>query len=196
MILRSLLLVATPYVFVCVWQCMRAWLVRVCICLCVCMHVYMFGMGWLRSVGSIKLYVSCAEYCLFYKGLFAKETYILIDPTNRSHPICVCVCMRVFMHVYMFGMCVCLYACVNIPVCVCVCVYKYWLSGSLHQWGLACVYVWCVCVWLCLVCVGVVCVFVCVCHCVCIRLRALCQSIRLFSTLYVSFVTVYGHSEN
>jgi len=57
-------------------------------------------MGRLRLVGSFKLYVSFAEYCLFYKGSFAKETHNLKEPTNRSHPIqdayvsimaCVCV---------------------------------------------------------------------------------------------------------
>ena len=50
------------------------------------------AMEWLRLVGSIKLYVSFAEYCLFYRALwqkrsFAKETYSFIDPTNQSHPI-------------------------------------------------------------------------------------------------------------
>jgi len=38
----------------------------------------MMCMGWLRSVGSIKLQVFFAEYRLFYKALFAKETYIMI----------------------------------------------------------------------------------------------------------------------
>ena len=44
-------------------------------------------MGWLRSVGSIKLQVSFAEYSLFYRAL-ARETYNFIDPTSQSHPIC------------------------------------------------------------------------------------------------------------
>jgi len=38
----------------------------------------MMCMGWLRSVGTIKLQVFFAEYRLFYKALFAKETYIMI----------------------------------------------------------------------------------------------------------------------
>jgi len=47
-------------------------------------------MWWLRLVASIKLQVSFAEYSLFHRALFAKETHNLIDPTNRSHPpICV-----------------------------------------------------------------------------------------------------------
>jgi len=33
-------------------------------------------MGWLRSVGSIKLYVSFAEYCLFYRALLQKRPII------------------------------------------------------------------------------------------------------------------------
>ena len=44
-------------------------------------------MGWLRSVGSLKLYVSFAEYSLFYRALLQKETYNFKEPTNRSYPI-------------------------------------------------------------------------------------------------------------
>jgi len=34
------------------------------------------GMGWLRLVGSIKLLVSVAEYCLFYRALLQKRPII------------------------------------------------------------------------------------------------------------------------
>ena len=34
-------------------------------------------MGWLRLVGSFKLYVSFAEYCLFYRALLQKRPIIL-----------------------------------------------------------------------------------------------------------------------
>jgi len=34
-------------------------------------------MGWLRLVGSLKLYVSFAEYCLFYRALLPKRPIIL-----------------------------------------------------------------------------------------------------------------------
>jgi len=34
------------------------------------------SMGWLRSVGSIKLYASCAEYCLFCRALLQKRPII------------------------------------------------------------------------------------------------------------------------
>jgi len=58
-------------------------------------------MRWLRLVGSSKLYVSFAEYSLFYRALLqkgpiilrsllivAKGTYNFKEPTNRSHHIC------------------------------------------------------------------------------------------------------------
>ena len=83
---------------VCVRACVRA-----CVRVCSCVHVsgYMCSlalalavrMGWLRLVGSIKSQVSFAEYRLFYRALFAKETYNFIDPTNRSHPICTASCI-------------------------------------------------------------------------------------------------------
>jgi len=34
-------------------------------------------MGWLRLVGSIKLQVSFAEYCLFYVALLQKRSIVL-----------------------------------------------------------------------------------------------------------------------
>jgi len=46
------------------------------------------GMGWLRLVGSLKLWVSFAEYRLFKQASFTEETYNFREPTNRSHPIC------------------------------------------------------------------------------------------------------------
>jgi len=46
------------------------------------------AMGWLRSVESIRLLVSFAKEP-YKRDYSAKETYNLIDPTNRSHPICV-----------------------------------------------------------------------------------------------------------
>jgi len=47
----------------------------------------MWRMGWLRLVGSLKLYISFAEYRLFYKALLAKETYNFMEPTSQSHPV-------------------------------------------------------------------------------------------------------------
>ena len=89
-------------------------------------------MGWLRSVGSMKLQVSFAEYRLFYSALLQKRPVILRSLLNRSHPISHC-------HIIMLS---CywrhwntrravgtsdaghrLHACVC--VCVCVSVYTY-----------------------------------------------------------------------
>ena len=39
-------------------------------------HMCVCCMGWLRSVGSTKLYVSFAEYCLFYRALSQKRPII------------------------------------------------------------------------------------------------------------------------
>ena len=39
-------------------------------------------MGWLRLVSSLKMYVSFAEYSLFYRG-YAKEPYVFRQPANR-----------------------------------------------------------------------------------------------------------------
>ena len=47
----------------------------------------LWGMEWLRLVGAIKLLVSFAEYCLFYRALLQKRPIILKGPTIRSHPI-------------------------------------------------------------------------------------------------------------
>jgi len=44
-------------------------------------------MGWLPLVGSLVLQVSFAEYHLFYRFSFEKETYNFKEPTSRSHPI-------------------------------------------------------------------------------------------------------------
>jgi len=48
---------------------------------------YMIDMGLLQLVGSVKLRVSLAEYCLFYRALLQKRPIIFFDPTNQSHPI-------------------------------------------------------------------------------------------------------------
>jgi len=45
------------------------------------------AMGWLRLVGSSKLYVSFVKEPYKKRRYSAKETYNLKEPTNRSHPI-------------------------------------------------------------------------------------------------------------
>ena len=47
-------------------------------------------MGWLRSVGSIKIISLFCRILSILWGSFAKETYNFIDPTDRSHPIMQC----------------------------------------------------------------------------------------------------------
>ena len=52
------------------------------------MHKYKIrNMGWLRLVGFLKLQVSFAEYSLFYRSSFAKETYNLKEPTNTRYEV-------------------------------------------------------------------------------------------------------------
>jgi len=38
-----------------------------------CTHIFLLRMGWLRLVGSLKLYVSFSEYRLFYRALLQKR---------------------------------------------------------------------------------------------------------------------------
>ena len=49
------------------------------------LHTYIH-MGWLRSVGSIKLYVSFAEYCLFCRALLQKRPIILSILLTKATP--------------------------------------------------------------------------------------------------------------
>ena len=70
----------------------------------------MSGMGWLRSVGSVKLQVSCTEYSRFYRALLQKRplnlSILLAQMAGTGvetlHPrgfsgecikVCVCVCV-------------------------------------------------------------------------------------------------------
>ena len=58
---------------------------RVCVCVrvrvCVCVY-----MGWLRSVGSIKLQVSFAEYSLFCRAHLQKRPTILLILLTEATP--------------------------------------------------------------------------------------------------------------
>jgi len=121
----------------------------------------------------------------------AKDTYILIDPTDRSHPIlkecvnvnngdnesveflhrpggeifsaCVCVCVCVCVSVFM---CVCARVCVCVFMCICECVVlhpilRFYQPVDRHV----------------LVCM---CVCVCACVCMCVRARVrLCVCVRV-----------------
>ena len=79
----------------CVFACLRVY-EYLCACACMCVYVclllYVRGtatekervivcvvssMGWLRSVGSLKLWASFTENSLFYKSLLQKRPIIL-----------------------------------------------------------------------------------------------------------------------
>ena len=51
-----------------------------------CIKTVHSDMGWLRSVGSIKLQVSFAEYCLFYRALLQKRPTILSILLSKATP--------------------------------------------------------------------------------------------------------------
>jgi len=50
------------------------------------LSVFSSPMGWLLSVGSIKLYVSFAEYCLFNRALLQKRPVILSFLQTEATP--------------------------------------------------------------------------------------------------------------
>ena len=77
------------------------------------MYVYQ-TMGWLQSVGSIKLYVSFAEYRLFYRAFLPKRPMILSILLTKATP---------YMYIYV---CVCVYI-QYMYICVCVCVYMQYM---------------------------------------------------------------------
>ena len=55
--------------------------------MCTYMRMYIYiHMGLLRSVGSIKLYVSFAEYRLFYRALLQKRLIILSILLTEATP--------------------------------------------------------------------------------------------------------------
>jgi len=106
-ILRSLLIVATPYLHLYVHECLRMHVrvyVYVCVCVCVCMCMIN--------------YTSLVQNSLFYRALLQKRPIIL-----RSLLI-MCVSDRsLTIHIYM-NVCVCVCVCyVCACVCVCVCTY-------------------------------------------------------------------------
>jgi len=123
-------------------------------CLAVCLHHYyrirlliINPMGWIRLVGSLKLYVSFPEYSLFYRAFLRKRPIILIrlliiNPIDFLMSRCSNVLKTIF-----FGKCelfikhaneyvspkdwlcnlpalrFCVYVCVC--TCVCACVYAH-----------------------------------------------------------------------
>ena len=90
-ILRSLLIVATPYhvLAMCIimvllhicWTLLRIYrtLLHICRTLLRINRALARYMGWLRLVGTLKLWVSFAEYSLFYRALLQKRPDIFCD---------------------------------------------------------------------------------------------------------------------
>jgi len=76
-------------IFTCICVCMY---IYVCIYACICLYQGCTeckggaGMEWLRLVDSLKLYVSFAEYSLFYRALLQQRPIIfrslLIEATS------------------------------------------------------------------------------------------------------------------
>ena len=60
------------YTYTHIYAYMYMSLIYAYVCICVRQH-----MGWLRLVGSIKLWVSFAEYHLFYRAFLQKRPIIL-----------------------------------------------------------------------------------------------------------------------
>ena len=92
----------------------------------VCMHMYIrrylyvwVYMGWLRSVGSIKLRVSFAEYYLFYRALLQKRPMILSILNNQSHPISYAY-QRTFMYMDISCPRACIRASLHSVFCICI----------------------------------------------------------------------------
>jgi len=109
--------------------------------------------GWLRLVGSLKLYVSFAEYRLFCGAPLYKRPIILRSllivatqymtrafTCTATRPMCVCLhvecmcvsmctsraraCVFVCVHVRVrVHVCMCVRECVCVSVCACLCVY-------------------------------------------------------------------------
>ena len=86
-------------------------------------RLLMYGVGWLRWLGSSKSQVLCRISSLL-QGSFAKETYNFKEPTNRSHPIGICVfvlCVWVCSFMTCHHVC-CKWICDGAhPYCLCMC---------------------------------------------------------------------------
>ena len=56
------------------------------VCCSACCSMQYIPMGWLQSVGSIKLQVSFSEYCLFYRALLQKRPIIFSILLTKATP--------------------------------------------------------------------------------------------------------------
>ena len=84
-----------------------------------CVHVY--TMGWLRLVGSLKLLVSCAEYCLFCRTLLQERPIILRSLLIVATPKHIYMYIHVFIYIHVYRCTYIMYVCIyHILLCVCV----------------------------------------------------------------------------
>jgi len=83
-----------------------------------------YDMGWLRLVGSLKLYVSFAEYHLFYRAFLRKRPIILrsllIVATPYAYSVVAlkCTTQKQYTRKYYVRVCICAYMSIYIHVCV------------------------------------------------------------------------------
>ena len=99
----------------------------------------LFTMGWLRLVGSLKLWVSFAEYSLFYRALFQKRSIILRSLLTVVTPLVATICRLPKLSSSPYKqtkwklrarVCVCVET-MRARVCACVCVRQRKVSGFL-----------------------------------------------------------------
>jgi len=71
------------YMYICMHQVMCIYFD---VCIGACKNHVFVPMGWLQLVGSIKLQVFCAEYCLFYRALLQMRPIILSILLTEATP--------------------------------------------------------------------------------------------------------------
>jgi len=150
------------------------------------------NMGWLRFVGSLRLYVSFAEYSLFYRSLLQKRPItlrsLLIEATPYP-PTTAAVCFDFSIHLYeilksqLATVAVCVAVCVLQRVLQCV---LHWLQSLVKDSQKSARYCCSVCLLQCVrcsVCCSVYCidVIVAVCVAVCVL-----QCVLLLQCVYVA----------
>ena len=88
------------YVYLCMYSHVYTYMF-IPICICTCIYVYLC-MGWLQLVGSIKFWVSFAEYSLFNRDLLQKRPLILSILLTEATPYLCISCVHTYVHIYVF----------------------------------------------------------------------------------------------
>jgi len=78
------------------------------------------SVGWLRSVGSSKIYVSFAEYRLFYRALLQKRLIILRSLLIVNHPISLFLSIHLSVLPDVRSICPSVCLSMYLPVCDCL----------------------------------------------------------------------------